>query len=159
MGKISFGYRNLRRVIGLLHMGVKIDPVFLVRLRPRPFRLKTDLEPRPCSLGVLLKCPGRGHASAAFQTRDDGLRGLHTLRYLLLGKSCAGAGFDQRGGKRKLFLQRLIFAPVLRVLHPLTVEIIGGRTFAPQAKPSHSLSHFCNILRRHESTIRSQIDD
>jgi hypothetical protein len=105
-------------------------------LRSRPFRLKADFEPCPSRFGVLFKGPRRGLASAAFQTRDDGLRGLHTMRHLLLREACAGAGFDQRGGKRKLFLQRFIFAPVLRVLHPLLVEIINRRAFASQAKPS-----------------------
>ena len=97
--------------------------------RPRRFRLKTDFEPRPGRLGVFFKSSRRGHASPAFQTRDDGLRGLHTLRYLLLREACAGAGFDQRGGKRKLFLQCFILASVLRVLHPLLVEIINRRAF------------------------------
>ena len=73
-------------------------------LRPRAFRLETDLQPRSGGLGILLKSSRRGHAPAAFQTRDDGLGGLHALCDLFLREACAGAGFDQRGGKRKLFL-------------------------------------------------------
>lgn len=68
-------------------------------LRARALRFKTNFEPRPGRLGVFFKRSRRGHASAAFQTRDHGLRGLHTLRHLLLREAGAGAGFDHRGGK------------------------------------------------------------
>ena len=98
-------------------------------MRPGPFRLKADFEPRAGCLGVLFKCPSRRHAPAAFESRDHGLRGIHTLRHLLLRQARAGAGFDPRGGKRKPLFQCFIFAPVLRVRHPFFVEIISSGAF------------------------------
>jgi hypothetical protein len=76
-----------------------------------------------------LKGPRRRHAPAALETRDDGLGGLHAPCHLLLCEVCAGANFDQRGGKRKALFQRFIFEPEIRVLHPLLVEIVNGCAF------------------------------
>src|SRR5262249_5503865 len=58
------------------------------------FRLKADLQPCARRLGVFLECARRWHAAAAFQTRNNGLRGLHTLCHLLLRQASSGTGFD-----------------------------------------------------------------
>jgi len=79
------------------------------------FRFETDFEPGASCLGVFFKGPRRRHTPAAFQTGDLGLRGLPTLRHLLLREACSGTGFDQGSGERKPVFQRTIFAPVRRI--------------------------------------------
>jgi hypothetical protein len=98
-------------------------------LRPGSFLLKADFEPSAGCSGVLFRGLRRRHTSAAFQSSDYGLRGIHTLRHLLLRQARAGSGFNQRRGKRKRSLQRFVFALVLRAVHPILVELINGRAF------------------------------
>jgi hypothetical protein len=70
--------------------------------------------------GDLEACAGGN--SQAMQRLNNGLRGIHTLRGLLLGETRGNPRVDDRTGKGKLGGESFVSIPVIFVPHPFLVK-------------------------------------
>ncbi len=92
--------------------------------RPSPFhRLEADLEPMSGRLGEARERAGRRLAAPTFEPRDRALRRLHALGKLGLTQARALPRLGDFQDQRELFLQRVIFLPIGRILHPSLMQV------------------------------------
>src|SRR5437879_6546817 len=95
---------------------------------------------------------------SALQPGDNGLRGRHALRKLLLRETCTDARLNNRSRERELGSQASVLFAILVVLHPSLMEVIHFRhtkiSFARSSASSISRAGvFCVFLMKTRTTM------
>jgi hypothetical protein len=85
--------------------------------------LETYSKPRPSGFREPLQGTRGRQGAAAFEASYRTLSGVHPRRQLVLSESCFHPSAYDRMSKPKLFLQRVVFLPVFRLLHPLPMKV------------------------------------